>query len=177
MPATSRLRPDEAPDQRVAAGPVPARFLNRIDEVIVFTPSTPRTWRPSSTCSWPTATAAGRTGDRSRADSGGEIADRDRRTDPAYGARPLKRTIQRLSRTRWRGRCSRRVQARGHDPGRRRRDRRHAGLRGPARRFWPTRASAATPARERLPSRSASPPRRRRPHLDARQEDNPKRVN
>jgi len=71
-------------------------FLNRIDEVIVFHASTTPTSPPSSTCSWPTCSGVWRHSTSSGAHAGGALPDRPRGDRPGYGARPLKRTIQRL---------------------------------------------------------------------------------
>ena len=73
-------------------------FLNRVDEVIVFHAADRRaTWPRSSTCCWPTSSAR-----LAEQDLALELTPAARAlivregTDPAFGARPLKRTIQRL---------------------------------------------------------------------------------
>ena len=73
-------------------------FLNRIDEVIVFHAAHRRATSPrSSTCCWPTSSDGSPTQDLTL-----ELTPAARAlivregTDPAFGARPLKRTIQRL---------------------------------------------------------------------------------
>ena len=72
-------------------------FLNRVDEVIVFHALTDADLgadrRPAHRRPRP---SAGGPGPRPGADPGGAGADRPRRHGPAFGARPLKRTIQRL---------------------------------------------------------------------------------
>ena len=93
------LRGDEAPGHRRAARlQFRPEFLNRIDEVIVFHALTDadlaRDRRPAA--GRPRAAARGEQDLDARADAGGPGADRPRGHDPAFGARPLKRTIQRL---------------------------------------------------------------------------------
>ena len=71
-------------------------FLNRIDEIILFQPARPRAdgrhrqdpaGRGSKSC-WPTA------GSRCRLDGGALHWLAERGYDPVYGARPLRRVIQ-----------------------------------------------------------------------------------
>ena len=72
-------------------------FLNRIDEIIVFHALTETTWPRSSTCCWPTSSRR-----LAEQDLALELTEAAKAlivregTDPAFGARPLKRTIQRL---------------------------------------------------------------------------------
>ena len=73
-------------------------FLNRIDETVIFRRLGERaSWRRSWTCSssacargWPSA------GSRSRSREAARELIADEGDDPAFGARPLKRAIQRL---------------------------------------------------------------------------------
>jgi ATP-dependent Clp protease ATP-binding subunit ClpB len=71
-------------------------FLNRIDETIVFHPLSRRTWRPSSTSRPALAQAARGSQDPRRVDAGLAFAAGRPGLRPRVGARPLKRTIQRL---------------------------------------------------------------------------------
>ena len=72
-------------------------FLNRVDEVIVFHALTDADLAPSSTCCWPTSSAGwpSRTSTLELTAAARALIVREG-TDPAFGARPLKRTIQRL---------------------------------------------------------------------------------
>ena len=89
-------------------------FLNRIDEIVEFKPLTKDQLGRDRRAS---ARASARRGSHERGLEL-ELTDEAKHVlaeagwDPAYGARPLKRAIQRLSRTRWRCGCSKATSAR-----------------------------------------------------------------
>ena len=143
-------------------------FLNRIDEIIVFHALSEADLEQIvdlllDGLELPARRAGPH--DRAHARRRGPLIVREG-TDPAFGARPLKRTIQRLVENPLaRALAQGRVRARRHDQGRRRPGRRaRSSSRPSARRSSPRPATGATPDRGRATDDDAEPaPRGRRP--------------